>query len=551
MDLNQPRLLATIIDAGILRQDLGVVKATGARMVELALIGAVGGFGCTVTSVLAAYGYGTDLRDALYRKVMALSFANIDHLQTGRLVTRLTNDVTQVQGAIMMLLRIMVRAPLMLVGSMVMAVATGPRLAPLFVVLLPFVLATIIVIIRRVFPMFKEVQARLDDLNTVMQENLMGIRVVKAFVRSDHEIRRFSEINERLMSLAVKAGRTAAVGQPLVMFFLNLGVVTVLWFGGKLVVEQSMQVGQIIAFINYLMRTLMSTVMVSMLVLNFSRAEASADRILEVIDAEPAVRNRPDAMSDVPTRDQLRFERVSFAYDGGDAEPVLRDLDFQVTPGQTVAILGATGAGKSTLVHLIPRFYDVQEGSVCFDNIDVRDVDKHALRRRVVVAFQEPILFSGSIRDNIRYGRPDATDEEVEAAARIAQAHTFIMQLPDGYDTEVGQRGVNLSGGQKQRIAIARALVMDPDVLILDDSTSSVDVDTEAKIQEAMSSYVRGRTTFIIAQRISSVLTADKILVLEHGRIAAAGTHEELLATSSIYQGIFASQLGDGSVYDG
>jgi len=548
MDLYQPRLLATIIDSGILPRDLEVVKATGLRMIGLAFIGALGGFGCTVTSVLAAYGYGTDLRDALYRKVMSLSFANIDKLQTGRLVTRLTNDVTQVQNAVMMLLRMMVRAPLLLLGSIVMAITTGPRLAPLFIVLLPLVLAVIAMVINKVFPMFKEVQARLDDLNTVMQENLMGVRVVKAFVREEHEMRRFADVNEKLMALAIKAGRIGAVGFPTVMFLLNMGVIAVLWFGGNLVVDGSMQVGEVIAFTNYLMRTLMSTITVSMLVLNFSRAEASADRILEIMDAEPTVLNQPDAAVDVPTRDRLRFEHVMFAYDGDDPTPVLKDLDFEVAPGQTVAILGATGSGKSTLVHLIPRFYDVQAGRVRFGDLDVRDADKHALRRRVTIAFQEPVLFSGTIKDNIRYGRPDATDEEVENAARIAQAHDFIMGFPEGYETEVGQRGVNLSGGQKQRIAIARALVMDPDVLILDDSTSSVDVDTEAKIQEGLANYARERTTFIIAQRISSVLTADKILVLEHGRISAMGTHDELIESSPVYQEIFASQLGNGGV---
>ena len=548
MDLYQPRLLATIIDSGILPRDLEVVKATGLRMIGLAFIGAIGGFGCTVSSVLAAYGYGTDLRDALYRKVMSLSFANIDQLQTGRLVTRLTNDITQVQNAVMMLLRMMVRAPLLLLGSIVMAIITGPRLALLFIVLLPLVLATIAMVINKVFPMFKEVQARLDDLNTVMQENLMGVRVVKAFVREEHEMRRFADVNEKLMALAIKAGRIGAVGFPTVMFLLNMGVVVVLWFGGNLVADGSMQVGQVIAFINYLMRTLMSTVMVSMLVLNFSRAEASADRILEIMDAEPMVLNQPDAVVDVPTRDRLRFEHVMFAYDGDNPAPVLKDLDFEVTPGQTVAILGATGSGKSTLVHLIPRFYDVQGGHVRFADLDVRDADKHALRRRIAIAFQETVLFSGTIKDNIRYGRPDATDEEVESAARIAQAHDFIVDFPEGYETEVGQRGVNLSGGQKQRIAIARALVMDPDVLILDDSTSSVDVDTEAKIQDALANYARERTTFIIAQRISSVLTADKILVLEHGRISAMGTHDELIESSPVYREIFASQLGNGGV---
>lgn len=568
LDLVQPRLIQRIVDVGVAQADMAVVLHTGMAMVGVALLAALCGMGCTVFAVLASEGFGADLRQALFSKVQSLSFANTDQFDTGSLVTRLTNDVNQTQNSMAMLLRIMVRGPLMLVGSLVMAIVTGPRLAPLFLVLIPLVTLVIVVIIRRAFPLFRQVQDKVDGLNTVMQENLMGVRVVKAFVRGPREEERFGQANRELMTLAVKAARTVAVGWPLMMFILQLGVAAVLWFGGRHVIAGTMQIGQIIAFVNYLFGTLFSLVMVSMLVMSFSRAEASARRIEEVLISQPAVRNRPQTLQALPSlpgaatgdgarvRGRLALEGVTFAYDGDDHEPVLRDVDLVAEPGQRVALLGATGAGKSSLVHLIPRFYDVQKGRVTLDGVDVRDLDLHLLRRNVVIALQEPILFTGTIRDNIRYGRTEATDTQVEEAARLAQAHEFIAGFAAGYDTEVGQRGVNLSGGQKQRIAIARALLVDPAVLILDDSTSSVDVETEAAIQMALAEFAAGggsrpRTVILIAQRISTVLDADQILVLDGGRIAAAGTHADLLATSDIYREIHDSQLGEGAACHG
>ena len=489
MDLLQPRLVERIVDVGIAQGNMQIVVRTGLTMVGVALVGAVGGGGCTVFSVLAALGFGTDLRDALYRKVQALSFENIDKFETGRLVTRLTNDITQVQGAVMMMLRVLVRAPLMLIGSLAMAIATSPGLSWLVVVMIPLVMIVIGIIMSQAFPLFKQVQNMLDGLNTVMQENLMGVRVVKAFVRADHEEDRFGETNEGLMGLAIKASRIVGLGFPLMMLVVNMGIVAVLWFGGNRIVAGEMQIGQVIAFINYLMRTLFSLMFVTFVILHFSRAEASSQRIEEVLDTAPTIEDRPNAMQVFPDqrtngggalRGRVSFEGVTFAYDGEEHEPVLRDVNLVAEAGQTVALMGATGSGKSTLVHLIPRYYDVSEGRITIDGVDIRDVATNTLRRNVAVAFQEPILFSGTIRDNLRYGRPEATDEEVEAAARIAQAHDFVMDLQDGYETVLGQRGVNLSGGQKQRLSIARALVTQPAVLILDDSTSSVDVDTEA-----------------------------------------------------------------------
>jgi ATP-binding cassette subfamily B protein len=546
MDLMQPKLVERIVDVGIAQFDMSVVINTGLLMLGLALIGAVGGAGCTLFATKAAQSFGGDLRQALFAKVQSLSFGNLDELETGQLITRLTNDVTQVQQVVGMLLRIMVRVPLMLLGSLVMAIMTSPRLAVLFLVLIPVVLGVLILIIRKATPMFSRVQKRIDDLNTVMQETLSGVRVVKAFVRGDHEIERFRSTNERLMEQMIQAGKTVSVVMPFMMLALNMGTVAVIWFGGIQVSYETLQVGAIIAFVNYLAITLMSLMMVSMLIMMTARAQASADRIQEVLDSKPKIENRTLAEIKFAPQGRVVFENVTFNYNGNEHDPVLKNVSFVAEPGQTVALLGSTGAGKSSLIHLIPRFYDVSDGCVKIDDVDVRDVDKEALRRNIGIALQESVLFSGTIRDNIRYGRPEATDEEVIEAAKAAQAHDFISTMPKGYDTELGQRGVNLSGGQKQRVAIARALLVRPTVLILDDSTSAVDVETEIKIQDALDQIMQDRTSFVIAQRISTVLNADKILVLDDGQIAAEGTHQTLLTSSDIYREIYESQLGNG-----
>ncbi len=545
MDLMQPRLVERIVDEGIARLDMTLILHTGLLMLALAAVGAVGGMSNGIFAARAVQAFGADLREAIFRRVQELSFGNLDAFGTGSLITRLTNDVTQVQEAIMILLRVLVRAPLLMVGSLFMAILTSPRLTFLPLVLMPLVLVIIAWVIRRASPMFAEVQRRLDAVNTVMQENLAGVRVVKAFVRARHEEARFGAANDGLMAQIVRVGRTIAATMPLMMMTMNLGVVGAIWFGGVQVTRGNMQSGQIIAFVNYLTTTLFSLTMVSMLVMQVTRAQASAKRIAEVLETEPVVRNRPDALRSFRPRGRVAFEGVTFSYGNG-AEPVLKDISFVAEPGQRVALLGRTGSGKSSLVQLIPRFYDVTSGRVTIDGVDVRDLDQAVLRRSVAVVLQETVLFSGTIRDNIRYGRPDAPDEAVIAAARAAQAHDFIMSFPDGYDTVVGQRGVNLSGGQKQRIAIARALLVQPAVLILDDSTSSVDLETEARIQAALQELMRGRTVFVVAQRISSVIDADKILVLDAGQIVAEGTHHELLASSPVYREIFESQLGNG-----
>lgn len=553
MDLLQPRMVERIVDEGIARLDLNLVLHTGLLMFGLAVIGAMGGMSNGIFTEMAVQPFGADLREALFRKVQSLSFGNLDQLETGQLITRLTNDVTQVMEALWMLLRILVRAPLLLIGSLIMAIVTSPQLAFIPLVLMPIELVAVFWIVNRATPLYTVVQQKLDALNEVMQENLAGVRVVKAFVRADHEKTRFGQANINLTEQSVQAARLVAFMPAFMTLTINLGIIAVLWFGGVKVTTGNMQLGQIIAFINYLTMTLYSLVMVSQMIIQLARAEASAERIQDVFESQPQVQNGSAALQEFQPQGRVVFENVSFGYDGQDADPVLKGVSFTAEPGQTVALLGTTGAGKSSLVHLIPRFYDVTTGRIMIDGRDIRDIDQSALRRNIGIALQEAILFSGTIRDNIRYGRPDASDEEVIAAAKAAQAHDFIKSMPEGYDTQLGQRGVNLSGGQKQRITIARALLLKPAILILDDSTSAVDVETETKIQSALAEIMKDRTSpstslrtcFVIAQRISTVLNADKILVLDDGQIAAEGTHRELLATSPIYREIYDSQLGN------
>ncbi len=547
MDLMQPRLIEVIVDQGIAQSNLNIVLSTSVWMLIAALLGLIGGAGCTVFAVLAAQGFGADLRAELFRKVQSLSFGNLDRLETGGLITRLISDVTQVQEVVMIMLRIMVRVPLLLVGSLILAVLTSPQLALIFVVLMPIILVVLVWIIQKTFPMFGEVQRRLDALNTVMQENLAGVRVVKAFARIPYEFGRFQTANNSLMDQNLKAVRTTAITMPFMMMTMNIGLVATIWLGGVQIKAAGLQTGQLIAFINYLTQALMSLMMISMLVVRVARAEASAQRLEEVLEQEPEVPVADPGISMQP-KGRIAFEKVTFSYQGERDQPVLKNVSFVAAPGQTVALLGATGAGKSSLVNLIPRFYDVDSGRVSLDGRDVREIDESNLRESISIALQESILFSGTIRDNIRYARPYASEDEVIAAAQVAQAHDFISALPEGYDSIVGQRGVNLSGGQKQRIAIARAVLTNPTVLIFDDSTSAVDMVTEARIQRALAQLSHQHTRLVVAQRISSVLNADKILVLEDGEIIAQGTHSELLDTSLVYREIYESQVHTGTM---
>jgi ATP-binding cassette subfamily B protein len=547
MDLAQPYLLERIVDVGIAQLDMTIVIRTGLLMLLLSIVGMGGGVGNTLYAVKVTTAFAADLRGALYKKIQTFSFGNLDDFGTGKLVTLLTNDVTQIQNALLILLRIFVRAPLILIGSVIMAFITSPKLAGFMLILMAVLLVTLFFIGRRGQPMFRVVQEKLDQLNTVLQENLAGVRVVKAFVRGQYEKRRFGSANDDLMNESIRVMQIILVIMPVMMLVMNIGLVGVIWFGGIDVIQGQFQVGEIIAFINYLTRSLMSLMMVGQLMIQLSRAQASGQRISEVLQTQPEIQNHENAVHDMIFKGQVVFDQVDFGYDADDRY-VLNNISFTAEPGQTVALLGATGSGKSSLVNLIPRYYDVKKGAIRIDNMDVREMDMNTLRQQVGVVLQESVLFSGTIRDNIRNGNSKATDDDVIQAAKAAQAHEFILSFENGYDTVLGQRGVNLSGGQKQRIAIARALIKKPAILILDDSTSAVDVETETKIQAALEGIMANRTSFVIAQRISTVLTADKILVLEQGKIAAEGTHEELLVSSKIYQEIYNSQLGNGVV---
>jgi len=546
MDLTIPRLTQRIIDEGIARHDLTTVWTTALLMLGASVLSALFMVANTLLAVRVAQYFAADLRSALFRQVQAFSFGNLDRLQTGQLLIRLTSDINQVQVIVAMSLRVLTRAPLMMIGSVILLVLTSWELALLMLVLLPITGGVVWFFITRMQPLFLQVQRRLDKLNTVLQENLAGVRVVKAFVRAGHENARFDQANVALTDQTIRVMRFMSLLFPTMTLLMNAGTAAVIGLGGFRVSTGALTVGAVVAFVNYLLSTMFPLLMLGMMAGPFSAAQASASRIVEVLDSVPEVQDRPQARALPQVVGRVALENVCFSYNHDGGEPVLNGVSLVAEPGQTVAILGATGSGKSTLVQLIPRFYDVTEGRVTLDGVDVRDLPLRSLRAQIGVALQEAVLFSGTIRDNIRYGRPDASDEEVIAAARAAQAHDFIMAFPQGYDTLVGQRGVNLSGGQKQRIAIARALLVQPRILILDDSTSAVDVETESKIQDALDQLMDGRTSFIIAQRVSTVLNADKIVVLERGQIAAEGTHAELLASSPIYREIYQSQLGDG-----
>lgn len=546
MDLAIPRLMQHIIDEGIAKNDLHVVLVTAGIMIASALLSAAMGIGNASAAVAVSQRFAAEVREETFRRIQSLSFGNQDRLQTGRLLVRLTSDVSQVQQIVMFFLRLYTRAPLMLAGSIVLLFVTNWRLGLIMLVILPLTTGMIVFFTSRSRPLFMEVQRRLDRLNTILQENLAGVRVVKAFVRSWQENARFETANAELLGISIRVFRLLSILNPSLGLILNLGTVAVIWLGGHEVVGGQVTPGEVVAFINYLITTAFPLSMMGTMVSQVSAAEASASRILEVLDDEPEIRNRPGALPLGRIRGRVAFEDVSFSYNGNGGEPVLSHVSLTAEPGQMVAILGATGAGKSSIVHLIPRFYDVSEGRVTIDGVDIRDVTMESLRAQIGTALQEAVLFTGTIQDNISYGRPGATEDEVIAAARAARADDFIQEFPQGYHTVVGQRGVNLSGGQKQRIAIARALLVRPRILILDDATSAVDVETEAGIQVELKRLMADCTSFIVAQRISTVLAADSIIVLERGRVAAQGTHHELMAASPIYREIYASQLGAG-----
>jgi ATP-binding cassette subfamily B protein len=566
LDLSIPRLVQRIIDDGIHAGDYDVVLQTAALMLGISITSTLFALGNNYLSILTGESVARDLREAMFTKIQSFSHGNLDKLNTGQLMVRLSSDATVFQRLTQVFLRIGTRAPLLMVGSLILMYNTDASLAA---VMLPILLAASILIIfftTKMGPLFLTVQQKLDRLNSILQENIAGVRVVKAFVRDQREAERFSVANDDFANRNIKVMQFMASMSPSLTLMVNFGIVMVIWYGGIQAIEGVVTIGQLVAFINYLQTILGPLGIMVMLSNIIAAATASAERINEVLETVPEVRDAPQAvpLNQFPITN-IQFSDVYFHYAGTNDGAVLDGVNLTAESGQTVAILGSTGSGKSTLINLIPRFYDTVSGQVRINGIDVRELSQSSLLAQIGIVPQETVLFSGTVRENIAYGKSDASEEEVIAAAKAAQAHDFIVKLPDGYDTHVNQRGVNLSGGQKQRIAIARALILRPSILILDDATSSVDVETETKIHKAMSdwaspaihlsaknpltasvSQARCMTTFMVAQRISTVLNADKIIVIDEGRIAAEGTHSELIQSSPIYQEIFASQLGNG-----
>jgi len=544
MELIVPRLLQYIIDKGIRVQDLRAITRGSSIMLGAALIGALATLGQGFCRAWLAQGLAYDIRNELFAHIQALSFSNLDKMHTGRLMTRISSDVDVVRMFTSAGLSLLMRTTLMVVGSTVMLVLTDWQLSLVMLALLPLAAGVIWALLRLARPVFTLVQQKLAALNTVVQENLAGAQVIKAFVREKYEIGRFAGSNADYMEQNIRVGRLMAIALPVLTILTNLGIVAITWRGGGDVIGGRLSIGELVAFNSYLMIGMTPLLLLGNILTMVSRAEASAERVLEVLETEPAIRSAAPAHPVRAMAGRVVFENVSFHYDGNSGEAVLDGLSLAVEPGQRVAVLGATGSGKSTLVHLIPRYYEVSGGRLMIDGVDVRDWALDSLRGRIGMVPQQTTLFSGTVRESIAYGRPDATLDEVVAAAKTAQVHEFIMTMPAEYESTVEARGANLSGGQKQRMAIARALLISPAILILDDSMSAVDTETEARIQDALETLMAGRTTLIVAQRISSVLSADQIIVLDNGHIAAQGTHRQLLSKSLIYQEIYHSQLG-------
>lgn len=543
-NLAAPQFIRLAVDRGITAGEPAAILWAAVGLLGVAAVRGLFTFLQGYLSEKTSQSVAYDLRNDLYGKLQNLSFSFHDQAQTGQLMTRVTSDVELVRTFLGQGFLQLIGAVVMVAGSAAVLLFMNWRLALVSLVIIPFIMAVFVRFIRTVQPLFKVVQAKLGALNTVLQENLAGVKVVKAFAREDYESRRFGKANDELLEQNIIVTRAMNTVFPLIFFFANVGTFIVIWYGGNEVIGGSLSLGELVAFNTYLGFLMFPIFMLGMLATMMTRAGASAQRVFEVLDAVSEVQDRPDAATLPPIEGRVAFEGVSFRYVGAEHD-ALSEITFVAEPGETIAIVGTTGAGKSTVINLIPRFYDVRGGSVSVDGHDVRGVTLESLRSQIGMVLQDTVLFSGTIRENIAYGVPDAAQEEIERVARIAQAHEFILEQPQGYDTRIGEGGIGLSGGQMQRIAIARALLLNPRVLILDDSTSSVDAETEYQIQRAMDSLLEGRTSFIIAQRISSVRNADKILVLDGARIVAQGTHEELLASSGLYEEIVASQLRD------
>lgn len=546
-----PKLYSQIINNGVNNQNVGYIVGMAALMVGVSVLMLLGGVGGAYFGAKASVNFGADLRQDLYNKVQKYSFANIDKFQTGSLVTRLTNDVTQMQNMVNMLLRMCLRAPGMMIGAIIMAVIMNARLALILAVIMPFMIIVLFFLIKYAFPKFGIMQTKLDALNTNVQESITNIRVVKSFVREDHQRKTFAKANKDLKDTGISAMNVMIIMMPLMMLFMNLASLAVVWFGGQEVMDTvinatgGMDVGDLSAFLTYITQILSSLMMLSMLFVFSSRALASSKRVREVLDEVPDIddANAADADRKV-TNGDIEFRNVVFRYYKTSEDPVLDHINFKVRGGQTVGIIGSTGCGKTTLVSMIPRLYDADEGEIIVDGVDVRDYSLKNLRDGVGMVLQKNVLFSGTIAQNLEWGDENATHDEIVSAAEKAQANGFVSAMKDGYDTVLDQGGTNVSGGQKQRLCIARALLKKPKILILDDSTSAVDTATESRIRTALKTDLAGTTKIIIAQRISSVMDADEIIVMSDGRITGIGKHDELIRSNEEYREIYISQTG-------
>src|SRR5476651_935698 len=543
-EIVQPELMSKIVDFGVRQKNMAYILQTGGIMVILSLIAIAANVGNIYYSSHASVGFAAELRKGMFSKIQEFSFSNLDKFSSASLTTRLTNDVNILQDVIMMSLRLLIRAPLMMLFAVVIAISINAQLALVIAVAIPVLAVSMYVILHKGFPYFEQMQRRLDKVNAVVQENLVNVRVVKSFVREDFEKKKFGRTNNELREMAVKASGMVVLILPVMQLVMNISIVAIVWFGGNAIISGSFQVGQLMSFITYITQILMSLMMLSMTIMTFSRARASSDRILEILNTTVDIVDTPAAKEKgtLVQKGKVEFKNVFFKYHPDGEAYVLKNINLTVNAGETVAIIGATGSAKSTLVQLIPRLYDVTEGQVLIDDVDVRDYTLPNLRNNLKLVLQQNELFSGTIKQNLKWGNPQASDEEIISAAKDAQAHDFIMNFPMGYETVLGQSGVNVSGGQKQRLCIARAILRKPAILILDDSTSAVDTATEARIRSSFSTHLKGTTTFIITQRLSAIKSADRIILLDDGAVIGSGSHDELLKTSPVYQEIYHSQ---------
>lgn len=550
MDLLQPTLMSDIVDKGILGdaaadENLRYVLITGLKMLVFSLIGCFGGIASAAFGTAAAQKMGNDLRKDAFAKVMHMSFQQTDKFTTGSLVTRLTNDITAIQEFVAMSLRMFVRTGMQFIGGIAVILTLNVNFGIVLVISLPVQLIAVAIIMKKASPLFSIVQSRLDKVNSVVQENVSGARVVKAFTREEYEINRFDNANTDLMTTNLKVQKLLATLNPILMIIMNASVIAIIMIGGFQVEAKAMQVGEVMAAVTYITQILMSVMMVGMMFQQVSRSAASMKRVKEVLSTNPVISDGHKS-ADSDNSGTVEFRNVGFSYPGSSGKPVLSGIDLKAEKGQMIAILGSTGCGKTSLVNLVPRFYDATEGDVLVDGVNVKDYDVDTLRSKIGVVLQKSELFSGTVAENIRWGCETATDEEVKTAAKIAQAEEFIDGFNDGYDTMISEKGASLSGGQKQRMAIARAIIKKPEILIFDDSTSALDLSTEAKLHKALRENLSGVTVIMIAQRIASVMRADKIAVLENGSICAFGTHKELMESSSVYRDIYYSQMKQG-----